>query len=59
MEKSNEKVAYYDKQPQLIKKEPSQFRDNLKRARTGFLIVVAGILLFFVFRINDESAENL
>lgn len=48
MEKSSEKTTYYDKQPNLIKSEPSKLREHFSRGMTAFLVIVGAIIFFFV-----------
>ena len=56
MKKPEEKLAYYDKKPQLIKEHSSKLKDNFQKAKTGFLIVLSGVLLFFIlFRFEELS----
>lgn len=56
MDNLKDKTAYYDKQPQLLNKEPSKLREHFRRGMTAFMVIAAGIIFFFTFlRFTDIS----
>lgn len=44
----NEKTTYYDKQPKLLKTQPSKIKEHLQKGMTAFIVIAAGLLFFFV-----------
>ena len=48
MDKSREKTAYYDKQPNLVNTERSKWREHLSKGMTAYIVIVAAIVFFFV-----------
>lgn len=48
MEKSKEKTTYYDKQPKLLKTQPSLLKEHLQKGMTAFSVIAAGCIFFFV-----------
>ncbi len=48
MENSNEKAKYYDKQPKLLKSEPSKLKEHMQKGMTAFIVVAASMIFFFI-----------
>ena len=48
MDNSKEKTTYYDKQPKLLKSEPSKLKEHMQRGMTAFLVIAASLIFFFV-----------
>lgn len=47
-------MSFHDKQPQLIKNEPSKLREHIRKGISAFLVIVAGVLFFFaMYRFNS------
>ena len=44
----NEKTTYYDKQPKLLKTQPSKIKEHMQKGMTAFIVIAAGLLFFFV-----------
>lgn len=56
MDNLKEKTTYYDKQPQLLNKEPSKLREHFSKGLTAFMVIAAGVIFFFAFlRFADIS----
>lgn len=56
VDNAKDKKTFYDKQPQLLKKEPSKLREHFQKGMTAFIVIVAGVLFFFTFlRFSDIS----
>ena len=48
MENSKEKTKYYDKQPKLLKSEPSKLKEHMQKGMTAFIVIAASLIFFFV-----------
>ena len=56
MDNSNEKTKYYDKQPKLLKTQPSIIKEHMQKGMTAFIVIAAGLIFFFVLlRFTDIS----
>ena len=44
----NEKTTYYDKQPKLLKTQPSKIKEHMQKGMTAFIVVAAAMIFFFV-----------
>ncbi len=52
-------MSFHDKEPQLIKREPSKLREHLGRGMTAFLVIVAGVLFFFAMYRFDDITKGI
>ena len=57
MEKSKEKTTYYDKQPKLLKTQPSLLKEHLQKGMTAFSVFAAGCIFFFILLRFSEISE--
>jgi len=49
-------MDYREKEPLLLKKEPSKLREHFQRGMTTLVVIVAGVLFFFAIWRFDELA---
>lgn len=50
-------MNFYDKEPQLVQKEPSKLREHIRKGLSAFLVIVAGVLFFFaMYRFESIAA---
>ena len=50
-------MNFYDKEPQLLKKEPSKIREHIRKGFSALLVIVTGVLVFFaVYRFESIAA---
>ena len=55
--KEEKKVDYREKEPLLLKKEPSKLREHFQRGMTTLVVIVVGVLFFFaIWRFDDLTA---
>ena len=50
-------MNYHEKEPQIIKKQPSKLREHFQRGMTTLVVIIAGVLFFFaIWRFNELAA---
>ena len=47
--KGNDRMNFFDKEPKFIQEERSKLRDYIQRGISAFLVILAGIICFFIF----------
>ena len=50
-------MSFFDKEPKFVQEEHSKFRDYIKRGISAFLVILAGIVCFFIFLRFDSIAK--
>ena len=55
--KGYDRMNFFDKEPKLVQEERSKLRDYIQRGISAFLVILAGIICFFVF-LRFESIAN-
>lgn len=55
--KGNDGMNFFDKEPKFVQEERSKLRDYIQRGISAFLVILAGIICFFVF-LRFESIAN-
>lgn len=55
--KGNDRMNFFDKEPKFVQEERSRLRDYIQRGISAFLVILAGIICFFVFLRFDSIAK--
>ena len=55
--KGNDSMSFFDKDPKFVQEEHSKFRDYIRRGISAFLVILAGIVCFFIFLRFESIAK--
>ena len=57
--KGNDGMNFFDKEPKFIQEERSKLRDYIQRGISAFLVILAGIICFFIFLRFESIAKAI
>ena len=57
--KGNDRMNFFDKEPKFIQEERSKLRDYIQRGISAFLVILAGIICFFIFLRFESIAKAI
>ena len=52
-------MNFFDKEPKFIQEERSKLRDYIQRGISAFLVILAGIICFFIFLRFESIAKAI
>ena len=55
--KGNDDMSFFDKEPKFVQEERSKLRDYMRRGISAFLVILAGIICFFIFLRFESIAK--